>query len=227
MPLEALWTEIPAAVRALAEEWKAAGKAPPASVRVFQEQSVDDVIASLSSVSSFEEFLQSDDTNPGASVWVALAVARMKLRLSRPVPSDVDGGDFLEADVRGADSFDHTGEGCAVVAGSLHIRHLRVTESCSFVVAGDLKARIVRVSGVVIITGDVDCDLLQVLGNSGVFWVDGTCRTKVLDNPNHFHVAAKVEASCNVQKFDDDALLAKLGELDVSEDIRSMVLRPR
>ncbi|WP_146647348.1 hypothetical protein [Labilithrix luteola] len=227
MSLEALWPKVPDAVRALAEEWRAAGKEPPASVRVFQEQSVDDVIDALSSASSFEEFLQSDDTNPGASVWVALAVARLKLPLSRPVPDDIDGGDFLEGDVRDANSFDHSGEGCAVVAGSLDVRRLRVTDSCSFVVAGDLKARIVRVTGVVIVTGDVTCDLLQVLGSGGIFWVDGTCRTKVLDNPNHFHLAAKIDAACNVQTLDDAALSAKLAELDIGQDIGAMVRGPR
>jgi hypothetical protein len=115
------------------------------------------------------------------------------------VPAELDEPALFAGAVRSEAGLAVRQRGCCIVAGDLAVAELRVAEESALVVAGDLTARTIRVSGVVIVTGDVDCALLQVLGNDGTWWVDGACRARVLDDPHGFDLCATVETPCDVR----------------------------
>lgn len=199
MTTDELWHRIPVELTALADAWTAAGRQPPPGLGVFKRRTLAEVQEVLRTMSSFADLLEFDDTNPGVGVWVALALARLGLRYPSPVPTEIDEPAFLAGAVASDARLDVRQRGCCIIAGDLMVAELRVSEESALVVAGDLTARTVCVSGVVIVTGSVDSTLLQVLGNDGTFWVDGACRAAVLDDPHGFDLCAAVETRCDVR----------------------------
>lgn len=198
MTTDELWQRLPAELAALADEWRATGRNPPRGVGVFKRRTLAEVQAALQTMAGFHDLLEYDDTNPGVGVWAALALARVGLRHAGPVPTEIDEPTCFAGAVASEGALAVRQRGCCIVPGDLAVAELRVSEESALVVAGNLIARTICVSGVVIVTGDVDCTLLQVLGNDGTFWVDGACRAEILDNPHGFDLCAAVETRCDM-----------------------------